>query len=58
MGAYSVPETGEEKVSQGWADAFKSVGTAAIGAYGNKFGNQATSPGGEFNPYAQVRRPL
>ena len=58
MGAYSVPETGEEKVSQGWADAFKSVGTAAIGAYGQKFGNPATSPGGEFNPYAQVRKPL
>ena len=58
MGAYSVPETGEEKVSQGWADAFKSIGTAAIGAYGQKFGNPATSPGGEFNPYAQVRKPL
>jgi len=58
MGAYSVPETGEEKASQGWADAFKSIGTAAIGAYGQKFGNPATSPGGEFNPYAQVRKPL
>lgn len=58
MGAYSVPESGEEKVSQGWANAMQSIGTAAIGAYGNKFGNQATSPGGEFNPYAQVRRPL
>jgi hypothetical protein len=58
MGGYDVPEAGDEKVSQGWADAFKSVGTAAIGAYGNRFGNQATSPGGQFNPYAQVRRPL
>ena len=38
MGAYSVPETGEEKVSQGWADAFKSIGTSALGAYGNKLG--------------------
>jgi len=62
MGAYSVPETGEEKVSQGWADAFKSVGTAAIGAMGSAaggtggFGSQAemlkhTAPGttGSFN---------
>jgi len=56
MGGYDVPESGEEKVSQGWADAFKSIGTSVIGAYGNKFG--ATSPGGQFNPYAQVRRPL
>ena len=38
MGAYSVPETGEEKVSQAWADAFKSIGTSALGAYGNKLG--------------------
>jgi len=38
MGAYNAPETGEEKVSQGWADAFKSIGTSVIGAYGNKFG--------------------
>ena len=28
MGSYLVPESGEEKVSQGWADAFKSVGTS------------------------------
>ena len=58
MGAYSVPESGDEKVSQGWANAMQSIGTAAIGAYGSKFGNPATTPGGEFNPYAQVRRPL
>lgn len=38
MGGYSTPETGEEKVSQGWADAFKSVGTSVINAYANKFG--------------------
>lgn len=38
MGAYNVPPSGEEKVSQGWADAFKSIGTSAIGAYANKFG--------------------
>lgn len=38
MGAYNAPETGEEKVSQGWADAFKSIGTSVIGAYANKFG--------------------
>jgi hypothetical protein len=58
MGAYSVPETGEEKVSQGWANAMQSLVTSAAGAYGNKFGNPATSPGGQFNPNAQVRRPL
>ena len=58
MGAYSVPETGEEKVSQGWANAMQSLVTSAAGAYGSKFGNPATTPGGEFNPYAQVRRPL
>jgi len=40
MGGYSVPESGEEKVSQGWADAFKSVGTAALGAYGQKSANK------------------
>ena len=40
MGGYSVPESGEEKVSQGWADAFKSVGTSALGAYGQKFANK------------------
>ena len=62
MGGYDVPEAGDEKVSQGWADAFKSVGTAAIGAYGSAaggtggFGSQAemlkhTAPGttGSFN---------
>jgi hypothetical protein len=38
MGGYSVPESGEEKVSQGWANAFQSIGTSALGAYGNKFG--------------------
>jgi len=38
MGGYSTPETGEEKVSQGWANAFQSVATSALGAYGNKFG--------------------
>ena len=38
MGAYSVPETGEEKVSQGWANAMQSLVTSAAGAYGNKFG--------------------
>jgi hypothetical protein len=58
MGGYDVPETGEEKVSQGWANAFQSIGTAAIGGMGSKFGNPATSPGGEFNPNAQVRKPL
>jgi len=62
MGAYDVPASGEEKVSQGWADAFKSVGTAAMGAMGSAaggtggFGSQAemlkhTAPGttGSFN---------
>jgi len=60
MGGYDVPESGEEKVSQGWADAFKSVGTAAFGAMGSAgtggFGSQAemlkhTAPGttGSFN---------
>jgi hypothetical protein len=61
MGGYDVPEAGDEKVSQGWADAFKSVGTAAIGALGSAggtggFGSQAemlkhTAPGttGSFN---------
>lgn len=38
MGGYDVPASGEEKVSQGWADAFKSIGTSVIGAYGNQFG--------------------
>jgi len=63
MGAYSVPETGEEKVSQGWANAMQSIGTSAIGAMGSAaaggvggFGSQAemlkhTAPGttGSFN---------
>ena len=60
MGGYDVPESGDEKVSQGWADAFKSVGTAAFGAMGSAgtggFGSQAemlkhTAPGttGSFN---------
>jgi hypothetical protein len=38
MGAYSVPETGEEKVTQAWGDAIKSVLTSSAGAYGSKFG--------------------
>jgi hypothetical protein len=62
MGGYDVPETGEEKVSQGWANAFQSIGTAAMGAMGSAgggaggFGSQAemlkhTAPGttGSFN---------
>jgi hypothetical protein len=62
MGGYDVPEAGDEKVSQGWADAFKSIGTAAMGAMGSAgggaggFGSQAemlkhTAPGttGSFN---------
>ena len=38
MGSYSVPETGEEKVTQAWGDAVKSVLTSSAGAYGSKFG--------------------
>jgi len=43
MGGYIVPESGEEKVSQGWADAFKSVGTAAMNAYGQKYGQKGAN---------------
>jgi hypothetical protein len=43
MGSYLVPESGEEKVSQGWADAFKSVGTAAMNAYGQKYGQKSAN---------------
>jgi hypothetical protein len=46
MGGYDVPEAGDEKVSQGWADAFKSVGTAAIGAYAKKVGGDRETFGG------------
>jgi hypothetical protein len=51
MGAYDVPASGEEKVSQGWADAFKSVGTAAMGAMGSAEMLKHTAPGttGSFN---------
>jgi len=41
MGDYSVPPSGEEKVSQGWANAFQSIGTSALGGIGkpaNKIG--------------------
>ena len=55
MGAYSVPETGEEKVSQGWANAMQSLVTSAAGGVGG-FGSQSemlkhTAPGttGSFN---------
>jgi len=40
MGAYSAPETGEEKVSQGWANAMQSLVTSAAGAAGQKFANK------------------
>jgi hypothetical protein len=40
MGAYSTPETGEEKVSQGWANAMQSLVTSAAGAAGQKFANK------------------
>lgn len=43
MGSYIVPESGEEKVSQGWADAFKSIGTAAMNAYGQKYGQKSAN---------------
>jgi len=39
-GAYSTPETGEEKVSQGWANAMQSLVTSAAGAAGQKFANK------------------
>jgi len=41
VGGYSVPPSGEEKVSQGWANAFQSIGTSALGGIGkpaNKIG--------------------
>lgn len=41
VGDYSVPPSGEEKVSQGWANAFQSIGTSALGGIGkpaNKIG--------------------
>jgi hypothetical protein len=34
MGGYSIPSSGAEKVSQGWADAAKTIGSSAIGGIG------------------------
>jgi len=41
MGGYSIPSSGAEKVSQGWADAAKTIGSSAIAGMGkpsNKVG--------------------
>jgi hypothetical protein len=41
MGGYNVPSSGAEKVSQGWADAAKTIGSSAIAGMGkpsNKVG--------------------